>query len=195
MEPSWIGHTKKGWVWNLDNQNFPFFCHEYHHEVLFSCLFYFTEPFSVSLEPQQVEGRRLRLHQSGSGRWGCQQIFQGRLEHMKYWGFKNRWFCCCGVDATHEIFKEGFRLHNTPPRVFSVEHFKQIPLPENIQDMPLRWRDVWRRGVGYLNLFLPCALSRPPRLPIKNVVDSTKGHSEKRQSTIDNQQGSSNLPG
>ena len=116
MESSWIGHTEKGWVWILENQNFPFFGHEYHHEVLFSCLFYFTEPFSVSLEPQQVEGRRPRQRQRG--RWGCQQIFQGRLEHMKYWRFKNRWFCCCGgVDATHEILKRGSG-YTTLPREF-----------------------------------------------------------------------------
>ena len=122
MESSWIGHTEKGWVWILENQNFPFFGHEYHHEVLFSCLFYFTEPFSVSLEPQQVEGRRPRQRQRG--RWGCQQIFQGRLEHMKYWRFKNRWFCCCGgVDATHEILKRGSG-YTTLPREFFCRKFQ-----------------------------------------------------------------------
>ena len=86
--------------------------------TMFSCLFYFTEPFSVSLEPQQVKGRRLRLRQSGSGRWGCQQIFQGRLEHMKYW-----WFCCCGVDATHEIFKRGSGYTTLPREFFGFRGF------------------------------------------------------------------------
>lgn len=69
--------------------------------------------------------------------WRYQQIFPGRLEHMKYWGFKNRWFGCfwrgfveglkkTGMGVCVKLFEGPTLIAPTPQNSFTWGFFKLI---------------------------------------------------------------------